>query len=156
MFLFEPPAIFVPRELPMKHRIIKKAYQLIAALVTSYTGQSHSINLTFNRAGKCRQAVFGEYLMDINHVYNNYHLYSLIFVFKKKKSIFRSICNINFLQIVSIHLFSVLFICLYLLYGIPWHATTTKTNFSIFLLLFLQNMYSFSLHLNIFFIATDF
>ena len=38
MFLFEPPAIFVPRELPMKHRIIKEAYQLIAALVTSYTG----------------------------------------------------------------------------------------------------------------------
>ena len=84
MFLFEPPAIFVPRELPMKHRIIKEAYQLIAALVTSYTGQSHSTNLTFNRAGKCRQAVFGEYLMDINHVYNNYHLYSLIFVLKKK------------------------------------------------------------------------
>lgn len=36
--VFEPPAIFVPRELPMKHRIIKEAYQLIAALVTSYTG----------------------------------------------------------------------------------------------------------------------
>lgn len=88
MFLFEPPAIFVPRELPMKHRIIKEAYQLIAALVTSYTGQSHSTNLTFNRAGKCRQAVFGEYLMDINHVYNNYHLYSLIFVLKKKKNPF--------------------------------------------------------------------
>lgn len=32
--VFEPPAIFVPRELPMKHTIIKEAYQLIAALAS--------------------------------------------------------------------------------------------------------------------------
>lgn len=36
--VFEPPAKFVPRELPMKHRITKEAYQLIAASITSHTG----------------------------------------------------------------------------------------------------------------------